>query len=169
MTEVSRRESRSKLFHQEIWSSVSRRNSFEDRRLRLTHQKLDKDEMASIKAWEHQKLLLMRRKRKAGSQLSNYIHSFDNNTVGHSGSSREGTATQLLPLIPALSPQNATHSATAHGNDSTLHKSMLPYSKVINTDVSALDVGAHESSFPLQGRRQSPSSSRNTDTFYSRW
>lgn len=63
MNEVKRKAT-SKYFEQEIWNNLSKQNSFEDRRLNLKYHKLEKDESITVRSWNQEQLVMLRRNKK---------------------------------------------------------------------------------------------------------
>lgn len=63
MNEVKRRAT-TRFFEQEIWNNLSKQNSFQDRLLDLKCHKLGKDEDIAVRAWDSEKLLILRRNKK---------------------------------------------------------------------------------------------------------
>ena len=69
MNEVKRKAT-FKYFEQEIWNNLSKQNSFEDRRLNLKCHKLEKDESITVKSWNQEQLLMVRRNKKLHSLIA---------------------------------------------------------------------------------------------------
>lgn len=63
MNEVKRKAT-SKYFEQEIWNNLSKQNSFEDRRLNLKYHQLEKDESITVRSWNQEQLVMLRRNKK---------------------------------------------------------------------------------------------------------
>jgi len=68
MNEVKRKAT-SKYFEQEIWNNLSKQNSFEDRRLNLKYHKLEKDESITVRSWNQEQLVMLRRNKKLHSLM----------------------------------------------------------------------------------------------------
>ena len=63
MNEAKRRAA-TKYFEQEIWNNISKQNSFQDRLLNLTYNKLGKDESVVVRALGSEQLLMSRRNKR---------------------------------------------------------------------------------------------------------
>lgn len=101
MNEVKRKAT-SKYFEQEIWNNLSKQNSFEDRRLNLRCHKLEKDESITVRSWNQEQLVMLRRNKKLHDLMDmNY--------------SRYLT----LPALTPAAPRSRSTTAYTRGNTST--------------------------------------------------
>lgn len=92
MNEVKRKAT-SKYFEQEIWNNLSKQNSFEDRRLNLKYHKLEKDESITVRSWNQEQLVMLRRNKKLHSLMDmNYSRYLTLPTLTTASRSRSTTA-----------------------------------------------------------------------------
>lgn len=95
MNEVKRKAT-SKYFEQEIWNNLSKQNSFEDRRLNLKYHKLEKDESITVRSWNQEQLVMLRRNKKLHSLMDmNYSRYLTLPTLTPTPRSRSTTAYTL--------------------------------------------------------------------------
>lgn len=95
MNEVKRKAT-SKYFEQEIWNNLSKQNSFEDRRLNLKYHKLEKDESITVRSWNQEQLVMLRRNKRLHSLMDmNYSRYLTLPTLTPVQRSRSKTACSL--------------------------------------------------------------------------
>lgn len=95
MNEVKRKAT-SKYFEQEIWNNLSKQNSFEDRRLNLKYHKLEKDESITVRSWNQEQLVMLRRNKRLHSLMDmNYSRYLTLPTLTPAQRSRSKTACSL--------------------------------------------------------------------------
>lgn len=95
MNEVKRKAT-SKYFEQEIWNNLSKQNSFEDRRLNLKYHKLEKDESITVRSWNEEQLVMLRRNKRLHSLMDmNYSRYLTLPTLTPVQRSRSKTACSL--------------------------------------------------------------------------
>lgn len=135
MNEVKRKAT-ARYFEQEIWNNLSKQNSFEDRRLNLKYNKLGKDESITVKSWNQEQLLMLRRNKK--------LHDLLNGSHEHCPAQRSD---QLIPQsrylsLPTLATQRP-HSTAActRGTTGLSSRSNEPTRPRSHTDNTSLRTG----------------------------
>ena len=114
MNEVKRKAT-SKYFEQEIWNNLSKQNSFEDRRLNLKYHKLQKDESITVRSWNQEQLVMLRRNKELHSLMDmNYSRYLTLPTLTPAPRARSTTActrgTTLLGLPSDARSRSRSHS-----------------------------------------------------------
>ncbi|KAJ7383569.1 hypothetical protein OS493_027233 [Desmophyllum pertusum] len=107
MNEVKRR-TKSKYFEQEIWNNVLKQNSFECRRLNLKYHKLEKDESITVKSWNQEQLLMLRKNKKLRDLMAGSAGSTEHFTQR----SNELSPSKYLSLPPLTTAQRPHSTAS---------------------------------------------------------
>lgn len=107
MSEVKRR-TKSKYFEQEIWNNVLKQNSFECRRLNLKYHKLEKDESITVKSWNQEQLLMLRKNKKLRDLMAGSAGSTEHFTQR----SNELSPSKYLSLPPLTTAQRPHSTAS---------------------------------------------------------
>lgn len=121
MNEVKRKAT-SKYFEQEIWNNLSKQNSFEDRRLNLKYHKLEKDESITVRSWNQEQLVMLRRNKRLHSLMDmNYSRYLTLPTLTPAQRSRSKTACSLGATGLGL-PSDARSRPRSHSDHSKRDK-----------------------------------------------
>ena len=122
MNEVKRKAT-SKYFEQEIWNNLSKQNSFEDRRLNLKYHKLEKDESITVRSWNQEQLVMLRRNKKLHSLMDmNYSRYLTLPTLTPAPRSRSKTADTLGATGSGSLPSDERSRPRSHSDHSKRDK-----------------------------------------------